>query len=277
MVILVPSRWGGSKMRSKLIKLEREISRLTANRTERLSTGHPMTNKGRPSVSAGNIKTTKKRLTASQKGRERTFLMLLRTLLSAIRGISVPANARQWKASASTEHAGYLARRTSGRTRSITGILFAVSFGLFAMLSILSVLLTMKVKDIEKQIAQSRQELAVMTSQLAIAEKKIQHITSNGSNSAATNKSVSLSLTDADKKLIRQFITFLPPEPGAKQKIHLGDKIADTALASVPDALVDELPKLRGARFLVDQDGTIVISAQGSDRANALIAYRQPH
>lgn len=79
-------------------------------------------------------------------------------------------------------------------------------------------------------------------------------------------------LSNDDRKLIRQFIKVLPPKPGAKQKIHLGDKISNYTSVPVPPSLVDQMPKLRGARFLLDQNGNIVIIGAGSARADAVVS-----
>jgi hypothetical protein len=51
------------------------------------------------------------------------------------------------------------------------------------------------------------------------------------------------------------------------------DEISNTALAPVPDSLVDHLPKLRGAKFSVDEDGAIIIVGEGRYRADAVIDY----
>jgi hypothetical protein len=45
------------------------------------------------------------------------------------------------------------------------------------------------------------------------------------------------------------------------------------ALAPIPESLVDQLPKLRAARFSIDQDGAIIIIGAGSNRADVVIGY----
>ena len=72
-------------------------------------------------------------------------------------------------------------------------------------------------------------------------------------------------------KAIRAFIKVLPSKPGSQQKIHVGDEMLDTRSAPVPEPLVKQLPKLRGAKFLVDQNGAIIIVGEGSNRADAVI------
>jgi hypothetical protein len=72
-------------------------------------------------------------------------------------------------------------------------------------------------------------------------------------------------------RVIREFIKVLPSKPGAQQKIQLGEEISDTPSTPVPESLVNRLPKLRGASFLVDQNGAIIIIGEGSKRADAVI------
>jgi hypothetical protein len=42
-------------------------------------------------------------------------------------------------------------------------------------------------------------------------------------------------------------------------------------MAPVPESLVGRIPKLRGARFLVDDSGAIVIVGDGSNRADVVV------
>jgi hypothetical protein len=44
-------------------------------------------------------------------------------------------------------------------------------------------------------------------------------------------------------------------------------------MAPIPASLVDQMPKLRGARFSIDQDGAIIIIGEGSNRVDAVLSY----
>ena len=82
---------------------------------------------------------------------------------------------------------------------------------------------------------------------------------------------IPITLGNDDMKAIRASIKVLPSKPGAQQKIRVGDKISDVRSAPVPESLVNQMPKLRGAKFFVDQNGAIIIIGEGSNRADAVI------
>jgi hypothetical protein len=78
-------------------------------------------------------------------------------------------------------------------------------------------------------------------------------------------------LTRDEIQLIRDFIKVPPPLPGAPQNINVGDRIPDTALASLPEPIMEKVPKLRGARFTVDRNSAIIVVAPGTNRADVII------
>jgi hypothetical protein len=82
---------------------------------------------------------------------------------------------------------------------------------------------------------------------------------------------VQISLSNDDIKLIRASIKILPSQPGAQSKVQLGQEISNISAAPVPGSVVGQIPKLRGARFLVDDNGAIIIIAEGSNRADVVI------
>ena len=79
------------------------------------------------------------------------------------------------------------------------------------------------------------------------------------------------SLTRDEIQLIRDFIKVPPAPPGAARNINVGDILPDTALAPLPDQIMEKLPKLRGARFTVDRNGAIVVVAPGTNRVDVII------
>ena len=78
-------------------------------------------------------------------------------------------------------------------------------------------------------------------------------------------------LTRDEIQLIRDFIKVPPPLPGAPQNINVGDRIPDAALASLPEPIMEKVPKLRGARFTVDRNSAIIVVAPGTNRADVII------
>jgi hypothetical protein len=82
---------------------------------------------------------------------------------------------------------------------------------------------------------------------------------------------VQISLSNDDIKLLRASIKVLPSQPGAQPKVQLGQEVSNISTVPVPGSLVGQIPKLRGARFLVDDNGAIIIIAEGSTRADVVI------
>jgi hypothetical protein len=79
-------------------------------------------------------------------------------------------------------------------------------------------------------------------------------------------------LDENEKQLIFKFIT-VKAVPGATPGVKVGDVISDpTLLKSVPDDLATAVPRLKGARFLIDENsGSILIVAAGDNRVVAVV------
>lgn len=153
-------------------------------------------------------------------------------------------------------------------------VLIWVSFGLVAVLGVLVLIALVQIRDLKAYVDHLEHELAATGARLTKIEKAGQQVIAPPpGETKARARHAPLALSDSDVKVIRQFIRVLPQKPGGQQTIHLGDEISNSALASVPDSLVDQLPALRGSRFLIDKDGSIVIVGAGSDRADAIISY----
>jgi hypothetical protein len=154
-------------------------------------------------------------------------------------------------------------------------LVISACFGLVGICGILILILFQQVEKLKTKIAQSELEFATTRAQLSRVEKLAQQPAVNETPPAkkAQTAHLALSFSDADAKLIRRFIRVLPPKPGALHKIHLGDDIKDSAMAPIPELLIEQLPKLRGARFSIDQDGAIIIVGDGSNRVDAVLSY----
>ena len=135
--------------------------------------------------------------------------------------------------------------------------------------------LFLQIHDLKIEIAQTGTELATIKSRFVQLEKLAQQISINETTPTKKNQATHepLIFSEADIKVIRQSIKVLPPKPGALQKFHVGDEISDSTVAPIPESLVDQLPKLRGARFSIDQDGAIIIIGAGSNRVDAVLSY----
>jgi hypothetical protein len=266
-------------LRSQLVKLEREISRLIGGRKVHRSHRSHLGKKRRQTASEGYAKLARDRLSvvaASFKIYGRAIVVPLHKLLAAIRRPSIASIAHKPRVAVSQKHAAPSNEKTVGKTINSTGVLLAVCFGLVSISSILLVAALLQIRDMKSEIVRWEQNLAGTKARLAKSESLVQQLIARDSSPANNQpQHAALTLSQADKKMVRQFIKFLPPKPGAKPKIQLGDEISSTSSAPVPQTLVDQLPKLRGARFSIDQDGTIVIVGEGSSHADALIARQQ--
>jgi hypothetical protein len=113
-------------------------------------------------------------------------------------------------------------------------------------------------------------------------EKHEREISDIRSKSSSQNDSVMnsptqhppLILRDTDINIIRQFIRVAPPPLDSKSQINVGDPSAGIKATPVPEALSNALPQLRGAKFSTDQNSSIILIVAGSERVDAVIAYR---
>jgi hypothetical protein len=144
------------------------------------------------------------------------------------------------------------------------GVFFSICFGLLAIFGVVIALLFLQVKEMKVEMVHWKQRLAAAEVHLGEIEKIAQQ-------QIASPRHMPITLGNDDMKAIRAFIKVLPSKPGAQQKIHVGEEIWGTRSVPVPESLINQIPKLRGARFLVDDNGAIIIIGQGSNRADAVI------
>jgi hypothetical protein len=258
-----------------LTKLENEVSRFAVDRESYSSDRTQAVKKHRPWI-AGLFKTAKHRL-GTIAALPKAQAHRLRRLLTAVRGISIPTITSRPKSIPSEGKPASSKERTAQKSEIVIGVLLAICFGLVMICSALFAILMVQVRDMKSEMAHWQKEIASIGMRLTKTEQLAQRITSNPPPAAVDQpQHAPFALNEADRKIIRQFIKILPPKPGAKPSIHLGDEVPAASSAPVQQALIDQLPKLRGARFSIDRDGTIVIISQGSNRADAIVQYEQP-
>jgi len=151
-----------------------------------------------------------------------------------------------------------------GRTNTLGVFFVSICFGLLAICGVVIALLFLQIKEMKVEMVHWKQRLAEAEAHLGKIEKIAQQ-------QIAPPRHMPITLGNDDMKAIRAFIKVLPSQPGAQQKIHVGEEISGTRSAPLPESLINQIPKLRGARFLVDDNGAIIIIGQGSNRADALI------
>jgi hypothetical protein len=163
-------------------------------------------------------------------------------------------------------------RQVAGRASAL-GVFLSICFGLLAICGIIIALLLLQIKDMKVEMTSIKQRLAATEAHLGRFEKTAQQQVVKESNIYdGPPRRIPLELGNDDMKAIRASIKVFPSKPGAaQQKTRVGDKISDTRSAPIPESLVTQLPKLRGAKFFVDQNGAIIIIGEGSNRVDAVI------
>jgi hypothetical protein len=163
-------------------------------------------------------------------------------------------------------------RQTVGGAGAL-GLFLSICFGLLAICGVIIALLFLQLKDMKVDITGLKQRLAATEAHLGKVEKIAQQQIAKEPNIFDTPpRKPPISLGDDEIKAIRAFIKILPSKPGAmQQKTLIGDKVSNTKSAPIPESLVSQMPKLRGAKFFVDQNGAIIIIGEGSNRADAVI------
>ncbi len=252
------SKLRAPKGKSKLIELEREISRSIADHI-RGGKRYGQTVVAPPSIIA------------------RFFTKLTIAIAYWRKLIAIPARPKPQRYESQAikhkevESSGGAVRRASG----LGSFLISICFGLLVICGILIAVLFTQIRDMKVDVASLKQHLVAADVHLSrleeITQEKIVKETKTVEAPPLLPARVPITLSNDDMKAIRAFIKVLPSQPGAQPKIHLGDVVSNTSTVPVPESLVSEIPKLRGARFLVDQNGAIVLIGEGSSRADVVI------
>jgi hypothetical protein len=145
---------------------------------------------------------------------------------------------------------------------------------------VFGVVLIVEFRALKTDMEKMNYDFATMKARVNQLEK-VAHQISNEQSVTASNRNAPkaqlkqppLVLGDADVQIVRQFIKVPPPQLGVQAKLSVGDDIAQLTASPIPMALADALPKLRGASFSIDHNGSIVIIGVGSNRIDAVIPY----
>ena len=247
------------KWNSKLTELEREIrSILSPTRDLRKSAG----NKG--SAIARFFKSVGK-----NDGNQIRAMATSGSNLNPIAGHPLPRAAEPETAAQEKPKAK---RPPAGRA-SAFGVFLSMCFGLLAICGVVIALLFLQIKDMKVEMTGIKQRLAATETHLGRFEKIAQQqLVKESTILDSPPRRTPIELGNDDMKAIRASIRVLPSKPGeVQQKTRVGDKISDTKSAPIPESLVTQMPKLRGTKFFVDQNGAIIIIGEGSNRADAVI------
>ena len=166
-----------------------------------------------------------------------------------------------------------LKRGAAGR---VSALAISICFGLLVCCGIVIATLFTQVREMQADLASLKLRLAGVDSHLSRLEltaqqKIIKEAKISETPPPPTPRRIPISLSNDDIKLIRASIKVLPSQPGAQPKVQLDQEVSVISTVPVPGSVVGQIPKLRGARFLVDDNGAIVIVAEGSNHADVVI------
>ena len=131
-----------------------------------------------------------------------------------------------------------------------------------------------EVRQLGHDINDSRAQIAVLKDRIVRLEKDTQaeHLASQPRTPPKIEKS-SFLITPEEEKLVRQFIKVLPSQGASATAFQPGQPLGAMNTAPLPDAIVEQIPRLSGARFSIDSSGSIIISGPGSGRVDAILPY----
>ena len=161
--------------------------------------------------------------------------------------------------------------------------------GLTVVCGILVIVLMAQSRRFEKESAEFRRALALAEMKISKLEARPQVDSSVGVSRgmettppgtskmpaaiAKTTAAESLSLSENDIATIRQFIKTVASK-SAVSTARVGDPVAQLATAFIPPPLAEALPKLAGAKFSIDDSGSILIIEKDSEAISAVISPR---
>jgi hypothetical protein len=266
---------------AKLIKLEREIAGI-ANRIRAGMSLAQTWQKTKDQIGAAT-NLAKQKFVASIELAIRYAAMLIKTARklhdTTIRsGSNVQASSTRQKSIARASDKVALQRKARPDwDRAIEHIIISVCLGLIVICGVLIAALFLQITDLKAHVERTEMQFATSKMDLDRVERLLQQTTKAApapATKASEKISQPLSFSDSEIRVIRQFIKVLPSKPGALEKIHLGDEATKLSLAPLPEALINQMSKLRGARFSIDENGSIIIVAAGSNRVDVVINYQ---
>jgi len=247
------------KLNSKLIELEREIKAMLS----------PVRDHRKIGPNKGNAIARFFKSVGKNGGNQTRAMAASGSNLNPIAAHPVP---RAAEPEIAPQEKSKPKRQATGRASAL-GVFLSICFGLLAICGTIIALLFLQIKDMKVEMTGIKQRLAATEAHLGRFEKIAQQQLVKESNIFdGPPRRIPIELGNDDMKAIRASIRVLPSKSeAAQQKTHVGDKISDTKSAPIPESLVTQMPKLRGAKFFVDQNGAIIIIGEGSNRVDAVV------
>ena len=134
-----------------------------------------------------------------------------------------------------------------------------------------------ELRRLQSETINSDAQIRVLHERIAKLEKDTQALRNRTSEATQPPKMErnALALTRDEEKLIRQYIKVLPSQTAGSTPVQPGQPLGAISTAPIPDALIEQIPRLSGARFSIDGTGAIIISRAGSSRVDAVLTYSQ--
>jgi len=121
-------------------------------------------------------------------------------------------------------------------------------------------------------VVNSHAQVRLLQDRIAKLEKEAQTLRVATSAAAAPVATMSaLSLTQDEVNVVRQFIKVLPSQSAGRMTIEPGQPLGRINTAPLPEAIIEQIPRLAGGRFSIDSSGAIIITAAGSNRVDAVV------
>jgi hypothetical protein len=255
------------KLKSKLIKLEQEISSVADRMADNSTRRRPLT-KGRRPI-ATFFRGVRRDLVYIFHQLGATAALARKIVTIGIRAAPEPHQQRPAPpAKRAVPAKGARAKGASG----VGLVLVSVCFGVLVLSGVIIALLFLQVRGMKDEISRWQQSLSATQAQLRQMEKVTQQKADNEvKTAAAPPRTGPISLGNDEMKAIRASIKVLHSKSDAQAKFRVGEEAPDLRSAPVPESLTTQIPKLRGARFAIDDNGAIILFAEGSNSVGAVI------
>jgi hypothetical protein len=259
------------KLKSKLVKLEREIGSV-ADRISRERAARRPARKLKNPIPIFFRSTGRNLLTTIKYGWHQALAAASSVRKVVTIGVRAAPAVRHPKAIAYQKRV-IVSPRAKTESRNRVGLILAsAGIGLMVLSGVIIALLFLQMKDMKTEIARWQQNLSATQTQLRQVEKAAQQKAESAAKAADARAQFSpIVLGSEELKAIRASIKVFGPKPGVQAKIRVGEEVPGVKSAPVPESLTSQIPKLRGARFSIDDNGAIVLFAEGSNRVGAVI------
>ena len=175
------------------------------------------------------------------------------------------------------------------RTAFVARASLIVAVAAAILLAAFGLYLAERVKDLKNNAAQLQRQLSSMEHRIGRLEldqeqRRSPQLDDKGNAvSSDTNPVASrfppppepgMTLSQVEIDTVREFIKVTPMAQPRSPSLNVGMSLAGQPAIPLPPQLIEKVPKLAGARFRVDLDGSVALVPRGSDRIGFIIPPR---